>query len=79
MTFEEAVEAPRLHIEQLQEEIRAQCEPGIDTSLLSPQFVIRPFEDLHMYFGAMKLAGLDEDHQLRAVADSRRPGAVEIV
>ena len=79
MTFEESVEAPRLHIEQRPNEIRAQCEPGIDTSLLSPQFVIRPFEHLHMYFGAMKLAGLDEHHRLHAVVDSRRPGAAEIV
>ncbi|UCE64198.1 MAG: gamma-glutamyltransferase, partial [Nitrospirota bacterium] len=79
MTFEAAVEAPRLHIEQLQGALRAQCEPGIDTSLLSPQFIVRPFDHLDMYFGAVKLAALDEDRRLHAVADERRPGSVEIV
>ena len=79
MTFEEAVAAPRLHIESLPDGLRAQCEPGIETSLLSPQFVVRPFDRPDMYFGANKLAALDEDGQLHAVADERRPGSVEIV
>ena len=79
MTFEEAVEAPRLHIEPLQGALRAQCEPGIDTSLFTPPFVVRPFDSPDMYFGAIKLAALDEDHRLHAVADARRPGSVEIV
>jgi gamma-glutamyltranspeptidase/glutathione hydrolase len=79
MTFEESVDAPRLHIESLQGALRAQCEPGIDTSLLSPQFVVRPFERPDMYFGAIKLAALDEHHRLYAVADERRCGSVEIV
>ena len=79
MTFEEAVAAPRLHIESLPDGLRAQCEPGIETSLLSRQFVIRPFDRPDMYFGANKLAALDEEGHLHAVADERRPGSVEIV
>jgi gamma-glutamyltranspeptidase/glutathione hydrolase len=79
MTFEEAVKAPRLHIEPYQNVLRAQCEPGIDTSLLPPQFVVRPFDGPDMYFGAIKLAALDEHHRFHAVADERRPGSVEIV
>ncbi len=79
MTFEEGVNAPRLHIENLQGALRAQCEPGIDTSLLAPQFVVRPFDRPDMYFGAIKLATLDKHHRLHAVADERRPGSVEIV
>ncbi len=79
MTFEEAVAAPRLHIESLPDRLRAQCEPGIETSLLSPQYVVRPFDRPDMYFGGIKLAALDEDRQLHAVADERRPVSVEIV
>jgi len=79
MTFEEAVAAPRLHIEHTDQGLRAQCEPGIDTSLLSPQFVVRPFDRPDMYFGAIKLAALDEYHRLHAVADQRRSGSTEIV
>ena len=79
MTFEEAVEAPRLHIEKTPKGLRAQCEPGIDTSLLSPQFVVRPFDRPDMYFGAVKLAALDGQHRFHAVADERRPGSAEIV
>ncbi len=79
MTFEEAVNAPRLHIENLQGALRAQCEPGLDTSLFTPQFVVRLFERPDMYVGAIKLATLDKHHRLHAVADERRPGSVEIV
>ncbi len=79
MTLEEAVKAPRLHIESLRDTLRAQCEPGIETSLLAPQFVVRPFARPDMYFGAIKLAALEQGGGLHAVADERRHGSVEIV
>ena len=78
-TLEEAVAAPRLHIESLRDGLRLQCEPGIDTSLAQSQYAIRPFEQPDMYFGAVKLAGLDGQGRLHAVADNRRHGATEIV
>lgn len=78
-TLEEAVQAPRLHIEPLPDGLRAQFEPGIDAALLQEKFIIRPFASKDMYFGAIKLAALDRHRQFHAVADERRHGAVEIV
>jgi gamma-glutamyltranspeptidase/glutathione hydrolase len=79
LTFEEAVLAPRLHIEPFDDGLRAQFEPGIDASLLRDHYVVRPFDSLDMYFGAIKLAALDRHGQFHAVADERRHGAIEIV
>ncbi len=78
-SYEESVASPRLHIEPCGDELRAQFEPGIDTSLLGDPLTLRPFDSLHRYFGGVKLAGLDERGQLHAVADSRREGAVEFI
>ena len=44
MSYENAVTAPRLRIESVAGELRAQYEPGIDASLLNSRFVSRPFE-----------------------------------
>jgi gamma-glutamyltranspeptidase/glutathione hydrolase len=79
MTFEEAVRAPRLHIESFQDGLRAQFEPGIDAQLLDDAYTVRPFDSPDMYFGAIKLAAIDRCGRLHAVADERRHGAVEIV
>ena len=79
MTYEAAVEAPRLHIEAYHDQLRAQYEPGIDDSLLADNFVKRPFDSRNMYFGAIKLAALDRARNFHAVADQRRHGAVEFL
>jgi len=79
MTFEQAVQAPRLHIEPFHDGLRAQFEPGIDANLLADEYIVRPFDSTDMYFGAIKLAALDCHGQFHAVADERRHGAVEIV
>jgi len=79
MTFEEAVQAPRLHIELFDDGLRAQCEPGIDAKLLDGDHIVRPFDSKDMYFGAIKLAAIDRRGKFHAVADERRHGAVEIV
>ncbi|MGI9517358.1 MAG: gamma-glutamyltransferase [Pirellulaceae bacterium] len=78
-TYEEAVAAPRIHIEACDDELRAQYEPGVDTSQLGEPLVLRPFDAADRYFGGVKLAGLDDRGQLHAVADSRRDGAVEFI
>ena len=79
MSFEDAIAAPRLHVEEWHDGLRAQCEPGIDTSLIESDFIVRPFSAPNMFFGAVKLAGLDADGQLHAIADERRHGGAEIV
>jgi len=79
MTFEDAVDAPRLHIESFSDGLRAQFEPGVDVSLLNDPFIFRPFDSKDRYFGGIKLTAIDRHGQFHAVADKRRYGAVEIV
>lgn len=74
MSFEDAVAAPRLHVEEWHDGARAQCEPGLDTSLLESEFIVRPFSEPHMFFGATHLCGKGQDGVLHAVADARRDG-----
>jgi gamma-glutamyltranspeptidase/glutathione hydrolase len=78
-TLEEAVRDPRLHVERRDDGLRVQCEPGIDTSLLEKEFFVRHFDAPDMYFGAVKLAGVDRDGRLHAIADERRHGGTRIV
>jgi gamma-glutamyltranspeptidase/glutathione hydrolase len=78
MSLEDAVEAPRLHVEPVGNQLRLQYEPGIDTALAGSEFTLRPFDAPGMYFGAVKLAALDSTGHLHAVADRRRQGATEI-
>lgn len=75
MGFEDMVRAPRLHVEKIDGEFVLQHEPGIDTSLAGEHFALRRFEGPDMYFGALNVAGLDEDGRLHALADTRRQGA----
>ncbi|CAN5855859.1 gamma-glutamyltransferase [soil metagenome] len=78
-----AIAAPRLHVEPLDETpgagLRVLHEPGLDTSLLPPSFVVRPFETIDMFFGGIKAVLLEPDGRLLAVADARRQGAIEVV
>ena len=78
-SFEQAVSAPRMHVEEASDGLRIMHEPGIDTSLLAKAgFGLRPFDSLDMYFGAVQLAGLDLEG-LHAVVDGRRHGYAEFV
>lgn len=78
-TMEQAVAAPRLHVEQWADGLRVQCEPGIDPRLLHDDFLVRPFENLDMFFGGVQLAGRDDRGALHAVADPRRDGEARVV
>ena len=75
MSFEQTVRAPRLHVENINNEFVVQYEPGIDVSLLREQFKLRPFPEQDMYFGALNIAGSDARGNLHALADNRRHGA----
>jgi gamma-glutamyltranspeptidase/glutathione hydrolase len=79
LSLTEAVAAPRLHVEQAETELRFLYEPGISTDLIPADFVLYPFDQTDMFFGAIKVAGLDQNGQLQAAADFRRQGASEIV
>lgn len=79
MSLEDAVLAPRLHVEARPDGHRVHCEPGIDTSLLHAEHMVRPYERLHMFFGGAHLAAVDADGRLHAVADPRRSGTALLV
>jgi gamma-glutamyltranspeptidase/glutathione hydrolase len=74
MHVEDMVSAPRLHVENIDEEFVLQYEPGIDVSLAAEHFKLRSFSDKDMYFGALNVAGRDSAGRLQAFADSRRYG-----
>ncbi len=76
---EEAIAAPRLHLQTEREPPLLLCEPGLDLSAVAQELEVRRFEAPDMYFGGVKLAGLDGDGQLLAHADRRREGAVRRV
>ncbi len=75
MSFEEMVRAPRLHVEWVDGVFTLQHEPGINTSAAGSEFRLRPFDDIDMYFGALHVAGREENGELHALADSRRDGS----
>lgn len=72
-TLQQAIDHPRVHPEFGEFGVRLAAEPGQDLQALEVQ--IRPFDDLHMYFGGVNGAGF-LDGKLVAHADSRRTGAV---
>lgn len=77
--LKDAVEHPRLHIEEWPDGMRALCEPGLDTSALSETFRVRAFEEKDMFFGAIKVCARDNAGNLIAVSDSRRHGSVRMI
>lgn len=68
-----AVDHPRLHPELGEWGLRIATEPGID--LTGVAYPLRPFDELHMYFGGVNAAGI-QDGRLTAHADIRRAGAI---
>lgn len=72
----EAIEHPRVHPEFGDWGIRIAAEPGLDLTGIT--YTIREFDDLHMYFGGVNGAAL-EDGELHGHADSRRQGAVALI
>lgn len=74
MGIDEMVDAPRLHVDQIDGEFVVQHEPGIDVSLIGEQARLRVFEEPDMYFGVLNVAALGTSGRLRALADRRRHG-----
>jgi gamma-glutamyltranspeptidase/glutathione hydrolase len=75
--LEEAVAAPRLHVELGEgDEYSVAHEPGV---AVSDGHVVRPFDDLSMYFGGVTAAVRRADGSLVAAADPRRDGSVVVL
>lgn len=68
----DAVAAPRAHLDPRPEGETLCFEPGLPGDQLD--FVVRPYDDIHMYFGAVQAASVSNDGVVDAVHDPRRSG-----
>lgn len=73
MRIEDAIAAPRLHVEIFDGVPTAAHEPGIDASRIE-DLVLRPFTAQSMYFGGVQAAAWHPESGLVASADPRRAG-----
>ena len=75
MSPQDAVDAPRLHIEPRGESVTVAYETGLD---IPDTYVTRRFDQPHMFFGGVAAAMFDPDLGFRGAADGRRTGAMAI-
>jgi gamma-glutamyltranspeptidase/glutathione hydrolase len=73
----EAVAAPRAHLDPRQEGETLCFEPGLPGDQLA--YAPRPYDDIHMYFGAVQAASVTKDGDVDAAADPRRSGGSALV
>lgn len=73
----DAVGAPRAHLDARPEGSLLCYEPGLEPN---PRDAIpRPYDDIHMYFGAVQAASVTPDGKVDAAHDPRRSGASALV
>lgn len=78
MELGEAVAAPRAHL-ALRTDGELMCyEPGLPGDQLA-SYVPRPYDDVHMFFGAVQAASVADDGTVDAAHDPRRSGATAFV
>ena len=73
------MDAPRLHVNAEASPPRLLCEPDIDCRLVAEEMAVQRFSGPDMYFGGVKLTGLEADGRLLALADRRRHGSIALV
>ena len=78
LNLEEATDAPRLHVNAEATPPLLLCEPGIDSHLVEEEMAVHRFSGPDMYFGGVKLTGLEGEGRLRALADRRRQGSIAL-
>ncbi|MDQ4142554.1 MAG: gamma-glutamyltransferase family protein [Actinomycetota bacterium] len=74
----EAVAAPRAHLSAKPEGELMCYEPGLPGDQLG-SYVPRPYDDVHMFFGAVQAASVRDDGTVDAAHDPRRSGATAFV
>jgi gamma-glutamyltranspeptidase / glutathione hydrolase len=73
----DAVLAPRAHLDPRPEGERLCYEPGLPGDQL--EYAPRPYEERHMYFGAVQAVSVTDDGELQAAHDPRRSGGSALV
>ncbi len=75
MTPQEAIDAPRLHVDVADDSTVVSHEPGL---VVPEHHTRRQYQSPHMFFGGVAAAMLDPEHGLVGAADGRRAGGVAI-
>ncbi|MDQ3766136.1 MAG: gamma-glutamyltransferase family protein, partial [Actinomycetota bacterium] len=74
----DAVAGPRAHLDPTRPEgPTLSYEPGLPGDALD--YVLRPYDDRHMYFGAVQAASVSVDGSVDAAHDPRRSGASALI
>ena len=78
LSIKEAVAAPRAHV-ALKPDGELLCyEPGLPGDTLD-EYIPRPYDDIHMFFGAVQAASIDADGNVDAAHDPRRSGGTALI
>lgn len=77
VSLQEAVAAPRAHLDARPEGEKLCYEPGLPGDQIG--YTPRPYNDLHMFFGAVQAVSVTDDGQLQAAHDPRRSGGSALV
>jgi gamma-glutamyltranspeptidase/glutathione hydrolase len=73
----DAVAAPRAYLDPRPQGETLCFEPGLPGEQIG--YIPRPYDDLHMYFGAVQAASVDDDGNVDAAHDPRRSGGSTLV
>jgi gamma-glutamyltranspeptidase/glutathione hydrolase len=73
MTLQEAVDAPRIHVE-MGDVVSASAEPGAEPSNMP----VKPYGRHSMYFGGVQAASWHPDRGFEGAADPRRTGGIAV-
>jgi gamma-glutamyltranspeptidase/glutathione hydrolase len=77
VSLQEAVAAPRAHLDPRTEGETLCYEPGLPGDQLT--YAPRPYDDIHMYFGAVQAASVSTASEVEAAHDPRRSGGSALV
>ncbi len=77
-SLKEAVSAPRAHVAVKPDGELLCFEPGLPGEALD-DYVARPYDELHMFFGAVQAASVADDGTVDAAHDPRRSGGSALI
>lgn len=78
MSLAEAVAAPRAHLDPRDEGDTLCYEPGLPGDQIEA-YLLRPYDDIHMYFGAVQAASVTDMGEIDAANDPRRSGGSMLI
>lgn len=78
MTLADAVAAPRAHLDPREEGDTLCFEPGLPGEQIEG-YLHRPYDEIHMYFGAVQAAAVTDWGDVEACHDPRRSGGSAVI